>query len=1120
MDDNQPKANILIVDDTLINLDLLTEILTGHGYKVRSVPSGSMALKAIRVVPPDLILLDIMMPEMDGYEVCQQLKADEQTCDIPVIFLSALTKTEDKVKALSIGAVDYITKPFQVEEVLARVETHLALRNMQKRLEEKNTQLQQEITEHKQAEKALRESKRKYRELVQNANSIILRVTPQWDITFFNEFAQTFFGYTEAEILGKNAVGTIVPESESTGRDLVALTNDIVHHPEQYRYNENENICSNGDRVWVAWTNKAITDNDERVIEILCIGANITERKRAEDALQKYERIVSATSDHISLVDRNYIYQVVNGAYLTAYDKPYDEIIGHSVGNLLGSDVFKNVIKENLDKCLTGETIDYQAWFAYKNLGQRFMSVTYSPYVGPGNMISGAVVSARDITGLKQTEDALRESQALFQSAFHNADVGMAIVHARSLQFVEVNQALCTLLGYSKEEFLTKSVIDITHPTDIHIGMPQVDQLLAGEQDTLQIEKRYLHKNGQVIWVILGAAIVRDMQREPLYFVSHYQDITERKQAEESLQKSEKRFRILFEATAAVSSTLDLATVLHHIAEQMGQSIDTTSAYICCWKAATQTCTVLAEYFGPQACEQERISDMGVTYQEDHIQFLERLNAGQPDTSHIDDPDLFEGERDHMQQYGAQTALFIPLLTRGQVIAFAELWESRRQREFTTEEIVLCQSIAQNAAIAIENARLYDLAQQEITERKRAEKALQLTQFSIDKAADIVFWIGEDGRLFYVNETACRSLGYLGEELLTKTIHDIDPNYPPEAWAAHWKTTQQRSVTVESRYRTKEGQYFPVEITFTYLEFDGQAYNFVFAHDITWRRWSAEALRESEERHRLIANRLQNELILARQIQQGLLPAGQPNWPGLDVVCYSSPAQEVGGDFYTYHTFEDGHFAIAVGDVSGKGMPAALLMGVSLASFQSAIGQGFTPGELMTYLDQALVPYTHTTHQNCALVYVEISPTIPETGEFRETQTHTLRVVNAGCVEPIIRRSGGSVEWIKTSGMPLGQNTKFDYREVVLALAKGDLIILISDGVIEARNSAGDLFSFERFEQAVACGPQIGAEAMLTHLQAAVEGFIGEAEPHDDLTLVVMQVRNYALTIVHPCGQS
>jgi serine phosphatase RsbU (regulator of sigma subunit) len=137
----QPTS-ILIVDDTPANLQVLAGMLKDRGYKVRPVPSGKLALAAAQRNPPDLILLDINMPEMNGYEVCEHLKADDKLKCIPVIFISALTEPLDKVKAFSTGGVDYLTKPFQMEELHARVETHLKLRRQQIALEKYSRQLE------------------------------------------------------------------------------------------------------------------------------------------------------------------------------------------------------------------------------------------------------------------------------------------------------------------------------------------------------------------------------------------------------------------------------------------------------------------------------------------------------------------------------------------------------------------------------------------------------------------------------------------------------------------------------------------------------------------------------------------------------------------------------------------------------------------------------------------------------------------------------------------------------------------------------------------------------------------------------------------------------------------
>jgi class 3 adenylate cyclase/CheY-like chemotaxis protein len=168
-------ASILVVDDTPDNVRLLSTILTEQGYQVRKALNGQRALATIQDYPPDLILLDVMMPEMSGYEVCEKLKSSPKTRSIPIIFLSALDDVSDKVKAFDVGAVDYITKPFHNKEVLARVANHLTILNQQrlleeqtKLLEEKNQRLEMEITERNRVELALRIAQQKSESLLLN----------------------------------------------------------------------------------------------------------------------------------------------------------------------------------------------------------------------------------------------------------------------------------------------------------------------------------------------------------------------------------------------------------------------------------------------------------------------------------------------------------------------------------------------------------------------------------------------------------------------------------------------------------------------------------------------------------------------------------------------------------------------------------------------------------------------------------------------------------------------------------------------------------------------------------------------------------------------------------------
>ncbi len=155
MNDFRKSGTIMVVDDKPSNLKLLGKMLKEKGHQIRIFPKGELAVKSAMADPPDLILLDINMPEIDGYEVCRRLKENQSTRDLPVIFISAFTATEDKIKAFRLGGVDFITKPFQVEEVHARVEIHLALKYIKAALEEKNKVLEQALNDLQAAQQQL-----------------------------------------------------------------------------------------------------------------------------------------------------------------------------------------------------------------------------------------------------------------------------------------------------------------------------------------------------------------------------------------------------------------------------------------------------------------------------------------------------------------------------------------------------------------------------------------------------------------------------------------------------------------------------------------------------------------------------------------------------------------------------------------------------------------------------------------------------------------------------------------------------------------------------------------------------------------------------------------------------
>jgi len=196
------RGNILIVDDLPDNLRLLRDTLSAHGYKVRSAITGAMAIRAAQSPSTELILLDIKLPDIDGYEVCRQLKSDERTVDIPIIFLSALNETFNKVQGLAAGGVDYIAKPFQVEEVLARVETHLTIGRLQQKLQKQNLRLLIEIEERQRLEESLFAEKELAQVTLESIGDAVITTDAQGNVRYFNPIAERLTGWKAHEVQG------------------------------------------------------------------------------------------------------------------------------------------------------------------------------------------------------------------------------------------------------------------------------------------------------------------------------------------------------------------------------------------------------------------------------------------------------------------------------------------------------------------------------------------------------------------------------------------------------------------------------------------------------------------------------------------------------------------------------------------------------------------------------------------------------------------------------------------------------------------------------------------------------------------------------------------------------
>ena len=272
------------MDDTPANLQLLTGMLKGRGCKVRPVPSGPEALQAVQRIPPDLILLDINMPGMSGYDVCKRVKEDPKLKDIPVLFISALSETADKVKAFSAGGVDYVTKPFQLEEVQARVETHLRLRQLRSELEKQKRQLQES-----------------YRGMFENSVEGIYQSSPEGRYLAVNPALTRMYGYDSPQEL-LSAVSDIQHQVYVDPCMWERFKRDI-EKGDQVKGLEYQVRRRDGRAIWIRESARVVRDTQGAVHHYEGFIEDITQRKESERALRVSQQQLLETSHQIGMAE-------------------------------------------------------------------------------------------------------------------------------------------------------------------------------------------------------------------------------------------------------------------------------------------------------------------------------------------------------------------------------------------------------------------------------------------------------------------------------------------------------------------------------------------------------------------------------------------------------------------------------------------------------------------------------------------------------------------------------------------------------------------------------------------------------------------------------------------------
>ncbi|HEY9834953.1 MAG TPA: PAS domain S-box protein, partial [Stenomitos sp.] len=403
-----------------------------------------------------------------------------------------------------------------------------------------------DISDKKQVELALKQSERRYRQIVQTADEGIWVIDSEANTTFANPKMAQMLGYSIEQMLGMSIFAFMDEEWQVLAQQNLERRRQDIAGKYDFKLRRKD-----GSELWVMVASNPIFDESGQYTGALKMMTDITQRKYAEDALRRYERIVSMTTDAIALTDRNYRYQVLNQTYTTWRKKPKEDIIGHSASEILGADVFENFVKPLVDRCLAGETIHYQAWFDYGPEERRFLSVTYVPYVEPDQTISGVVASLRDLTELKQAEEELQRSEERLQLAFEGSGDGFWDWNIPTGEIYWSPQWF-KMLGYETDEFRGeyRNWEQVVHPDDLPWITEKLNAHLKNPSVLYNCDYRLRTKSGRWKWVsTYGRVVARDERGTPTRMAGIHRDINDKKRAEEALRESEQRYRQMIETS-------------------------------------------------------------------------------------------------------------------------------------------------------------------------------------------------------------------------------------------------------------------------------------------------------------------------------------------------------------------------------------------------------------------------------------------------------------------------------------------------------------------------------------------------------------------------------------------
>lgn len=401
-----------------------------------------------------------------------------------------------------------------------------------------------DITDRKQAEEALRESEEKYRLLVNQIPAVVFRGYADWSVDTFDRKIESLSGYPKEDFDTRRVKWSDLILEE----DFASVKSKFLKGLKTTRTYEREYRIrkKSGEIIWVQVQGRIFLDAAGRIDHISGMIFDVTARKRAEEALLKYEFIANTAKEYMTLIDRNYIYEAANAAYCEVHGKTREEVVGNSVAKIWGEENFNNNIKGYLDQCLAGQAVEFEGWFEFGNQGMGFYNVSYSPFFYRDGTVAYAAVVSRNLTCRKRAEEAVRERESMLSLVINAVPQAIFWKDLNSV-YLGCNQNYARAVALESPDAVVGKTED-----DLPWRLEETETYLAEDREVIQTKQGKYHQietrklaDGRQIWVDGTKLPLLANDGRVMGLLGVYDDITERRKMDEELREREASYRTL-----------------------------------------------------------------------------------------------------------------------------------------------------------------------------------------------------------------------------------------------------------------------------------------------------------------------------------------------------------------------------------------------------------------------------------------------------------------------------------------------------------------------------------------------------------------------------------------------